>query len=213
MQTILFQGDSITDVFRVREDAGDLGRGYPALVEARLGVRNPAGYQVLNRGVSGDRVVDLYARIRRDLINLRPQYVSILIGVNDVWHEVDGNGVSTPKFRKLYAMLLEEAREALPDAKFLLLEPFVLDGSATHQRIAWFREEVAARGAVVRELAAEFGTAFLPLQEDLNALTAKAPAPWWLYDGVHPTAHFHQYLADRWLELFDTLTEGTRHDA
>lgn len=202
MKTILFMGDSITDAGRDRENLCNLGKGYPALVAARLGLDAPGRYRFLNRGVSGDRVVDLYARMKRDILNLKPDVLSILVGVNDVWHELDfGNGVSTEKFKRVYGMLLAEIQEVLPDTRILLLEPYVLDGSGTHRYIDTFAAEVATRSRVVRELAEEFGLPFLPLQKPLEQLTQFAPGDYWLADGVHPNLPFHQYIADRWIEV------------
>ena len=107
METILFQGDSITDAGRFRDDPSNMGQGYPNRVAGRLGLQNPGRYEFYNRGISGNRIVDLYARIKSDILNLQPDYMSILIGVNDVWHEKDWkNGVSSSKFKKIYSMLL-----------------------------------------------------------------------------------------------------------
>lgn len=207
MKTILFQGDSITDVGRNREDFYDLGKGYPNFTAGRLGLENPGAYTFLNRGISGDRVVDIYARMKTDILNLKPDYLSILVGVNDVWHELSRqNGISAPKFERIYRMLLEEIREALPDTRILLIEPFVLKGTATEADLDYFRREVAARAAAVRRLAKEFDLPVLSLQEDLNALSQTAPEGFWLADGVHPAAAFHQYIADKWVEWFHNLT-------
>ena len=94
MKTVLFQGDSITDCYRSSEDFDLVGCGYPLLVKAKLGFERPNEFNFQNRGICGDRIVDLYARIKSDIINLKPDYMSILIGVNDVWHEMDyNNGV------------------------------------------------------------------------------------------------------------------------
>ncbi|MBR7040627.1 MAG: hypothetical protein IKI24_02165, partial [Clostridia bacterium] len=91
MKRIVFQGDSITDAQRNRQHDEYPGNGYPTLIKARLGVDLPGQYECLNRGVSGDRIVDVYARMRRDIVQLKPDIVSILIGINDVWHEL-GSG-------------------------------------------------------------------------------------------------------------------------
>lgn len=132
MKRILFQGDSITDCGRVREDNVHVGSGYALLVKSQLGFENPGEYEFYNRGISGNRIVDLYARIKRDIINLAPDYISILIGVNDVWHEFSmDNGVDADKFEKIYCMLIEEIREALPNVKIMIMEPFCLKGIAT----------------------------------------------------------------------------------
>ena len=206
MKTILFQGDSITDAGRDREGFYDLGKGYPNLVAGRLGLDAPGQYCFINRGVGGDRVVDIYARMKKDILNLKPDYMSLLVGVNDVWHELScGNGVNAAKFKKVYRMLLEEIREALPDTKILLLEPFVMEGSATEGNMDVFTPEVAARAAAVRALAEEFGLPVIPLQKPLEELSRLAPADYWLRDGVHPKTPFHQYIADRWLEAFSKM--------
>ena len=206
MKTILFQGDSITDAGRIREHAYNLGQGYPNFVAGRLGLQQPRAYEFINRGISGNRVVDLYARMKCDILNLRPDYMSILIGVNDVWHEKDvNNGVSAPKFKKVYSLLLEELKEALPDMKIMLIEPFVLSGPATESSIDWFRDEVGLRADAVKELATEYQLPLISLQADLDKLSELAPTTHWLEDGVHPTVYFHQYLADKWIETFKTI--------
>ena len=105
---ILFQGDSITDCYRVKEgDALDIriGMGYALMCQAELMYEEPGKYEIFNRGVSGNRITDLYARIKSDIINLKPDVMSILIGVNDVWHELSSqNGVSAEKYEKIYDM-------------------------------------------------------------------------------------------------------------
>lgn len=203
MQTILFQGDSITDAGRDRRDPLSLGYGYPLFAAGRLYLDQPEAYQILNRGVSGDRVVDVYARMKADILNLKPDVLSILIGVNDVWHELAlSNGVSTPKYRKIYHMLLEEIREALPETRIILLEPFVLKGSDTKVFYDQFRAGVEEKAAVVRELAEEFKLELIPLQKDLDEMEKRAPEGYWLADGVHPKTCFHQYIADKWIRTF-----------
>ena len=118
MKTILFQGDSITDAGRSRENDENMGVGYPTMVAGELGYENPGEYRFLNRGISGNRSVDLYARIKSDIICLKPDVMSILIGVNDVWHELDsGNGVDGDKYFMIYSLLLKEIKEALPLTK------------------------------------------------------------------------------------------------
>ena len=110
---ILFQGDSITDCGRNREDFYGMGEGYPYLIKGTLGMEAPEEYEFINRGVSGNRIVDLYARIKLDIINLKPDYLCIYIGVNDTWHEISRqNGVDTKKFEMIYVMLIDEIKQA-----------------------------------------------------------------------------------------------------
>ena len=134
MFATLFQGDSITDCRRNREEAfGNMGYAYPTLVNAYLGMEWPNEYKFINRGVGGNRIVDLYARIKQDFINLKPDYASIYVGVNDTWLDIfaDKNGVDTVKFEKIYTILIDEIKEACPDIKLILIAPFVLEGEGT----------------------------------------------------------------------------------
>ena len=212
MKRILFQGDSITDVDRNRQhpEATDgLGCGYPLLLKARLGYEYPGAYECLNRGLGGDRVVDLYARIRRDIINLRPDCLSILIGVNDVWHDLSDspNGVDAVKFERVYDWLLTEVSAALPGVCVMVLEPFVLPGPATQGEEQWtvFSREVPLRAQAARRVAEKHGAAFVPLQEKVDEMSRLAPATHWLRDGVHPSEAGHELIAREWMKTFRLL--------
>ena len=128
---ILFQGDSITDFNRRHDSEYHLGEGYPSLVKAELGFSEPEKYIFINKGVSGNRIVDLYARIKCDIINLKPDFISILIGVNDAWHDFgeNPNGVDAEKFFKIYSMIIEEIKDVLPNVKIMIMEPFTIKGT------------------------------------------------------------------------------------
>ena len=204
---ILFQGDSITDADRSRNDSSLLGRGYPLLVEASLGLEAPGEHEFLNRGISGNRIVDVYARIKCDIINLKPDVMSILIGVNDVWHELgeSPNGVSADKFFKIYSMLIEGVKEALPDIKIMILEPFVLEACSTTEHWEFFSTEVAKRASMARKIAEKYSLPFIPLQQGFDELARKAPNSYWLGDGVHPTAKGHEFIKNQWLKAFKEL--------
>ncbi len=212
-KVILFQGDSITDAGRDKEHNTHIGRGYPALVTAALNADAPYSYACLNRGISGNRVVDLYARIRKDMINLKPDYMSILIGINDVWHEYSSqNGVCAEKYEMVYGLLIEEVKRDLPDLKIMILEPFVLPGSATENndqhpnRWDYFREETALRREAAKRIAEKFSLLFVPLQDMFDKVNADAPTDnYWLADGVHPTLAGHELIKRRWLEAFEKL--------
>ncbi len=205
MKTILFQGDSITDAGRNRDITFDLGKGYPNLVSAHIGFENPGEYEFINRGISGNRIVDLYARMKIDLINLKPDIMSILIGVNDVWHEVARqNGVAPAKYKKIYSMLIEEVKEALPDIKIMILEPFVLEGSATAENMDKFAE-VKEMAQTAKEVAEEHNLVFVSLQDKFDAATKLAPPEYWLGDGVHPTPKGHELIKREWLKAFELM--------
>ena len=213
MKTILFQGDSITDCGRV-STLGGLGNGYALLTAAQLGFENPKEYTFYNRGISGNRVVDLYARMKADIINLKPDYMSILIGVNDVWHEFPKygcNGVTADKFEKIYSMLIEEIKEALPEVKIMILEPFCLEASATENteeepnRWNVFYSEVKKRAEKAKKVAEKYHLVFIPLQDKFNEAAKNAPNDYWLLDGVHPTAMGHELMKREWLKAFEQI--------
>ena len=212
-KVILFQGDSITDAGRDRANKFGLGKGYPNFVSGYLGAKYPYQFQYINRGISGNRVVDLYARIKMDMINLKPDYMSILIGINDVWHEIfDKNGVAADKFEMVYGLMIEELLRDLPNLKLMLLEPFVLPGSATRSneecpgRWEYFRAETDLRREAVKRLAEKYNLPFVPLQDKFNAANADAPADgYWLADGVHPTPAGHELIKQAWLEAFEAM--------
>lgn len=205
---ILFQGDSITDCDRSRTIDRNVGTGYALLVKSELDYSSPQSYEFFNRGISGNRIVDVYARIKRDIINLKPDVMSLLIGVNDVWHETDDecpNGVDAEKFYKIYSMLISEIKEALPNIKIMILEPFVLKAAATEEKWDVFSTEVPLRAKAAKRIAEEFGLPFIPLQKGFDELEKKAPASFWLLDGVHPSAAGHQFIKEQWIKTFNTL--------
>ena len=210
MSVILFQGDSITDCARNKNELYSLGVGYANLVSAELGYEHPNEYQFINKGISGNRIVDLYARIKADIINLKPDFMSILIGVNDVWHEISfQNGVDEAKFEKIYTMLIEEIYEALPDIKLMILEPYVLLGSATADTAErpdkWqtFDVETKKRAKVAKRIAEKFNIPFVSLQDKLDEATKlTGNTTYWTADGVHPTPFGHELIARAWLDAY-----------
>ena len=209
-KVILFQGDSITDAGRNWDDVTTMGEGYAHMVTGELGSEYPGEYEFVNKGISGNRIVDVYARIKADIINLRPDYMSILIGVNDVWHELEGrcNGVCAEKFEKIYDMMITEILEELPDTKIMIMEPFVLEGTATTateaepHRWEYFRTEVPKRAAVAKRVAEKYHLPFIALQSILDDACKQAPASYWLRDGVHPTAMGHCLIRKEWIKTF-----------
>lgn len=204
---ILFYGDSITDAGRNREidyQEASYGDGYVKYVVQTLKSENKE-YDLINRGVSGDRIVDLYARIKVDCWNLQPDVLSILIGVNDVWHEIEGqNGVELERFEKIYRMLIEDTKKRLPNTKILLCEPFVLEGFGTANVEGKWEKflSVYEYAAIVKKLANEYGLSFLPLQEVLSNAAKKESAAYYLSDGVHPAGPGAKLIANEWLKFF-----------
>ena len=204
MKTILFQGDSITACHRDLNNPADLGQGYAGLVARALEKKYPGQFTFVNRGVSGDRITDLYQRRQADILDVKPDVISILVGVNDVWHEkTGGTGVDVETYLDTYHDLLTELRQALPNTKIMLMEPFVNEGSATEDDIECFEGEMAMRSEAVQMLCAKHDVFFLSLQFDLYDLEEQKPAGHWTLDGIHPTLNFHQYMADKWVKAFE----------
>ena len=211
---ILFQGDSITDAGRSRsEDNLKMGYGYPSLVKAHLGFENPDMYEYYNRGISGDRAASIYARVYRDVLDLKPDYISILVGINDVWHNIlrVKSGQAVKRFETAYNMLIEEIKNDSPDTKIMLLEPFVLEGKATTateeqpDRFELFEMGTKQMSDAVKRVAQKHNLVFVPLWENFKNLATKMPADEMLIDGVHPTPVGHELIKRAWLEGFEKI--------
>lgn len=201
---ILFQGDSITDCGRDRtvtepNRANALATGYPLLIASELLRERPdANLQIFNRGVSGNKVPELDARWQADALDLRPDLLSILVGVNDLWHKLNGRYSGTvAEYEAGYGALLERTKQELPGVRLVLLEPFVLRTGAVTD--AWFPEFDERRAAAAR-VAERAGATFVALHGRFERLSRQAPPAYWAADGVHPTVAGHGVIARAWLE-------------
>jgi lysophospholipase L1-like esterase len=144
--------------------------------------------------------------MKKDILNMDPSYMSILIGINDVWHEIgEGNGVDAVKFDRVYDWLITELKEAKPDLQIMILEPFVLKGPATEHAWEEFYSETLLRSAACKRLAEKHSLIFVPLQEKLEALAAQTSNTYVLGDGVHPTYAGHQVIARALGEVYKNL--------
>lgn len=201
--TVLFQGDSITDAGRWRDDGENMGQGYAMMASSWFGALYPEKrVRFLNRGISGDRVKDLRARWTEDCLELRPDWVSILIGINDVWRRFDQNEpTSIEVFSKVYRTLLEDIKGQL-GAKIILCEPFVLPSRPDH--LAW-REDLDPKIQAVRELAREFDALLVPFDGLFAQACARREAEYWGADGVHPSPEGHALMARAWLRVIKGL--------
>ncbi len=202
---ILFQGDSITDARRDRKaekanDAGGLGNGYPYFAAGHLLREHPElQLEVLNRGVSGNKVPDLQARWQTECIDLKPNLISILIGVNDLWHKLNGRYAGTVEdYVRGFRKLIEETQSKLPDSRIVICEPFVLKCGAVNDK--WFPEFDERREAAV-QLAADCKLTLIPFQQMFNQALEQAPAEYWAADGVHPSVAGHALMAEEWCEI------------
>lgn len=194
---VLFQGDSITDAGRDAAGEG-MGIGYAFLASAWFSALHPEKHvRFLNRGISGHRAKELEERWQRDCIDVKPDWVSIMIGINDTWRRFDSNDpTSTEAYEKSYRHILATTRDRL-GARFILIEPFVLP--YPDDRKAW-RADLDPRIEVVHKLAREFDAILVPLDKLFaEAIVRREPA-YWAGDGVHPSFAGHAFIAQAWLK-------------
>lgn len=203
---ILFQGDSITDGNRIKTNEWDLnhqmGHGYAFIINAKLGCDYPEkDYRFLNRGISGNRISDLYARWQEHTLCHKPDILSILIGVNDVNHYLEhGNGSLADRYEKNYQLLIDEVKENKADTQIVICEPFVLPVNGKEEYAARMMEHLAPMQEKARLIAQRNGAIFVPLQKKFEEAGAKNGNEYWIWDGVHPTVCGHQLIADEWLK-------------
>jgi lysophospholipase L1-like esterase len=204
---ILFQGDSVTDGNRGRNADPNhiLGHGYVFLIGSKFGSGFPErSLTFINRGVIGNKVTDLQRRWAKDTINLKPDLVSILVGVNDTLSTLQGaNGVSVEQYEAVYDQLLQDTIAALPGVKLVLCEPFVLPVGIVKDRWEDWHPDVQQRQAVVGKLAAKYCTPVVHFQKMFDDACQRAPANYWIWDGAHPTYSGHQLMANEWVRVVD----------
>jgi lysophospholipase L1-like esterase len=206
--TILFQGDSITDAGRKRNllaaNSG-LGRGYAWLAAAQLLIDRPdANLKIFNRGVSGNKVYQLDERWQADCLELKPDVLSILIGVNDFWHMLDGKYKGTvEKYETDFIALIKRTKAALPNVKLVICDPFVL--KTGHVNDKWFPAFNEYRAAAKR-VADDSGAVFVPFQAMFDVASKIAAPAVWAADGVHPTGDGAAIMASWWLKAVGALS-------
>jgi lysophospholipase L1-like esterase len=200
---ILFQGDSITDAGRDRRrqnnanEARAMGTGYAFLAGSQLLAEHYRPI-VYNRGISGDKVFQLADRWDADCIALKPDIISILVGVNDYWHTFKhGYDGTVETYEKDYRALLERTRRELPEATLVICEPFVLHCGEVDEK--WLPDFNGYRTAA-KKVATDFNTIFIPFQSMFDKAIKKAPAEYWAADGVHPTMAGAYLMAQRWIK-------------
>ena len=193
---ILFQGDSITDGNRGRSADPNhiLGHGYVFIIAARHGAAFPGlKLDFINRGVSGNTVSNLHQRWQKDTLDLKPDLLSVLVGVND-----SGRGVSLDHYEQDYDRLLADTKTANPDIKLVLCEPFLLPVGRKKENYETGRADIQKRQDIVARLAKKHGAALVKFQSAFDEACRRAPAEHWIWDGVHPTYSGHQVMADAW---------------
>ncbi len=200
---ILFQGDSITDGNRGRNADPNhiLGHGYAFIVAALYGAAYPERHlEFVNRGCSGNKVSDLVARWETDTIAVKPDLLSILIGVNDNMADVPFD-----VFEQSYDQLLTATVGALPQVRLVLCEPFTLPGGTYPFHYPTWEKNVKKRAVIVEKLASKYKAPFVRFQRAFDEATQRAPAEHWIWDAVHPTYSGHQIMADEWIRTVQQM--------
>lgn len=198
---ILFQGDSITDTARDRSDYHNLGEGYPFYAAAEIASKYPAeDFEFINLGIGGNKTIDLVERWKSDCIDLDPDFVSILIGMNDVWHYADANDrLDDAIFESNYRTILERTKNET-SAKIMMLEPFLLPDDEKP-----FRYDLNPKIDIVRKLAREYADVYVPLDGVFAAACASAERVYWSEDAVHPTTAGARLIARMYVDAFDRI--------
>lgn len=199
---VLFQGDSVTDNSRIRtistpNDTRALGSGYPLFVaaaEVRAHPKNEISFY--NRGVSGNKIPDLEARWQADTLDLKPDVLSVLIGVNDFWHTLSSGYTGTlEEFETRYRSLLQSTRQVLPSLQLVVMEPFAQRGRFVDDK--WY-PAFAGYQTAARRVAHSVGAVFVPLQAAFDDAAEHNDLSHWTRDGIHPTAAGQALIAERW---------------
>jgi lysophospholipase L1-like esterase len=206
--TVLFQGDSITDARRKRDEKdfnspSGLGTGYAFLAAADL-LHQHAGKElkIYNKGISGNKVYQLAERWDADCLEMKPNVLSILIGVNDFWHTLVNNYTGTIKtYTDDLKNLLDRTKQQLPEIKLIVGEPFAVKGVKAVDD-TWYPGFNDYRKAA-QEIAASFGAVFIPYQKIFDEAQKQAPGVYWTYDGVHPSLAGAKLMAQAWLEAIN----------
>ncbi len=212
----LFQGDSITDGNRGRDADPNhiMGHGYAFAVASRVGADFPAaGHSFFNRGISGNRVTDLQKRWQADTLDIRPDVLSILVGINDAAAVVENKpGMQTVNaFESGYRQLLQEAKLARPAIVFVLGLPFVYPvGKRKDNWLRW-QEETLQRAEKVKQLAIEFDAVLVDYPAVFDKALHSAAADYWIWDGIHPTVPAHELMAREWIKQASHRLKFLRH--
>lgn len=191
---LLFQGDSITDAGRNREDIHDLGKGYPKYAAELLAIQHPdVEFEFIDLGISGNQTKDLVARLDQDFIEIQPDVVSIMIGINDVWHYAGKEWLDTDLFEERYRTVLKALKKKT-SAKIMIIEPFLIPGTEKE----YFREDLWKKIEVCRKLAREYADVYLPTDGLLQSAYLGDDPLTYASDGVHPTTKGAKFIANHY---------------
>jgi lysophospholipase L1-like esterase len=200
-QRVVFIGDSITDCGR-RDEHAPYGNGYVSLVHAFTTARHPDLRLVwVNHGIGGDTVRHLAARWECDAVAARPDWLSVMIGINDIWrafNDLPDEAVPIDEYESTLRILLRRAVDA-SGCRLILADPFFIEPDRHEPQ----RAETDHYCAVMSALAAEFGAIHVPTQQAFDRVLAVSAADDWAPDQVHPGLPGHAVIADAFLSAID----------
>ncbi len=201
---IVFQGDSITDAGRDKRNYHELGMGYPKFAAAHIRESFPeTEFEFINMGISGNRTDQLFDRLYTDAISFEPDIISILIGINDVWHRYAAAKIETTdaQIETNYRAILERLKNQT-NAKIVMLCPFLLDAE---DKESW-RPEVDSVIAIVRKLADEYADVYIPLDILFEEALKTQPEPkFYSADGVHPNDNGRAFIGKHYADAVRPL--------
>ena len=202
--TILFQGDSITDAGRDKRNYHDMGRGYPKYASEAISESfSDIDFEFINFGISGNRTSQLFDRLYKDAIALDPDIISILIGINDVWHRHGGDKIATTnaQIELNYRTILTELK-AKTHAKIMMIAPYILDCENKDA----IREDLKTVLPIIYKLAEEFADVFVPLDKHFEEALKTQPEPkYYSADGVHPNANGAEFIGKVYAEAIEAI--------
>ena len=205
---LLFQGDSITDAGRDKRNYHDLGNGYPKYAAELIKAAHlDLDIEFINLGIGGNRTSQLFDRLYSDAIAFQPDVISILIGINDIWHRHDFKILTTDAQIALnYRCILERIKKET-NAKIVILSPYVLDAEDKD----YLREDLKTVLPIVRELAAEFADVYIPLDEKFAEAISNQPSPlYYSRDGVHPNANGAEFIGKLYADEIEELIQSLK---
>ena len=199
---LLFQGDSITDAGRDKRNYHDMGKGYPKYAAELIAAGHPEiEFEFINFGISGNRTDQLFDRIYADGIAFQPDVISILIGINDIWHRKNNIFTTDEQIETNYRAILTLLREKT-NAKIVMLAPYVLDAEQNR----YLADDLKTVLPIVRKLADEFADVYIPLDEIFEEALKTQPEPlYYSGDGVHPNANGAAFIGQKYAEAVDKL--------
>lgn len=204
---IVFFGDSMTDSGRERQAQDGMphayGRGYVILAASELLRENPRGYEIFNRGNSGDRIYQLYSRLKKDVWNLQPDVLNIMVGINDVESPWNTTGTDIKRWEKIYRAIIEETKERFPNVQIILCEePVIYANEELSRDYFWRWEKIPQYAKLLKAFAKDYGCKIVWLNDKMNTAAKEYGWEKVLYDGTHPTVLAAKIIAEEWLKVF-----------